>query len=59
MEEILDLYEESYDPLWAVVCFDERPCQLVGDVREPLPMKPGYIERFDSEYESEGVSAGF
>jgi hypothetical protein len=55
MEEILDLYEEPYDPLRAVVCFDERPCQLIGDVRDPLPMKPGCIERFDSEYERGGL----
>ena len=51
MEEVLDLYEEPYDPKRPVVCFDERPCQLIGDVRDPLPMKPGHIERFDSEYE--------
>ena len=49
MEDILDLYEEPYDPLRPVVCFDERPCQLIGQAREPLPMKPGHIERFDSE----------
>jgi PAS domain-containing protein len=55
MEEILDLYEEPYDPLRPVVCFDERPCQLIGNVRDPLPMKPGCIERFDSEYERGGV----
>ena len=55
MEEILDLYEEPYDPLRPVVCFDERPCQLIGEVREPLPMKPGHVQRFDSEYERGGV----
>jgi hypothetical protein len=55
MEEVLDLYEEPYDPKRPVVCFDERPCQLIGDVRDPLPMKPGSIERFDSEYERGGV----
>jgi DDE superfamily endonuclease len=55
MEEVLDLYEEPYDPKRPVVCFDERPCQLIGDVRDPLPMKPGQIERFDSEYERGGV----
>ena len=55
MEEVLDLYEEPYDPKRPVVCFDERPCQLIGDVRDPLPMKPGCIERFDSEYERGGV----
>jgi hypothetical protein len=39
-----------------VVCFDERPCQLTGEVSEPLPVKPpGHIERFDSEYGRGGV----
>jgi DDE superfamily endonuclease len=55
MEEVLDLYEEPYDPNRPVVCFDERPCQLIGELRDPLPMKPGSIERFDSEYERRGV----
>ena len=55
MERVLDLYEEPYDPKKPVVCFDERPCQLIGDVRDPLPRKPGSIERFDSEYERGGV----
>ena len=55
MERVLDLYEEPYDPKKPVVCFDERPCQLIGDVRDPLPTKPGSIERFDSEYERGGV----
>jgi hypothetical protein len=39
MEEILDLYEEPYDPRHPVVCFDERPCRLLSEVREPLPAK--------------------
>jgi hypothetical protein len=55
MESVLDLYEEPYDRDKPVVCFDERPCQLIGDVRDPLPMKPGCIERFDSEYERGGI----
>ena len=41
MEEILDLYEEPYDANKPVVCFDERPCQLLADVRDPLLMEPG------------------
>ena len=49
------LREEPYDEKGPVVCFDERPCQLIGEVRDPLPMKPGHIERFDSEYERGGV----
>jgi hypothetical protein len=59
MEEVLDLYEEPYDPLRPVVCFDERPCQLIGDVRDPLPMKPGSIERFATRSTSAEASAGF
>jgi hypothetical protein len=51
MEKVLDLYEAPYDPSRPLVCFNERPCQLLGEVRDPLPMKSGHIERFDSEYE--------
>jgi len=38
MEAVLDLYEEPYDPKRPVVCFDERPCQLLADLREPTPI---------------------
>jgi transposase len=58
MEEILDLYEEPYDPNKPVVCFDERPCQLLADVRDPLLMEPGGgrpNKRVDSEYERKGT----
>jgi len=41
MEEVLDLYEEPYDAKRPVICFDERPCQLLADVREPLAPRPG------------------
>src|SRR5438876_9067996 len=40
-------------------CFDERPCQLVGDVLEPLPRKPGRAKRVDYEYERHGVCNAF
>ena len=56
MEEVLDLYEEPYDPLFPVVCFDERPCQLLAEVREPRPMAPGRSERRDHEYERKGTA---
>jgi transposase len=56
MEEILDLYEEPYDPNRPVVCFDERPCQLLAEVRESLGYKPGKPERVDSEYERRGTA---
>src|SRR5215213_3060066 len=56
MEEILDLYEEPYDPKRPVVCFDERPCQLLAEVRESLAGKPGKPKRVDFEYERRGMA---
>jgi len=41
MEAVLDLYEEPYDEKRPVVCFDERPCQMLAEVREPLAPRPG------------------
>lgn len=55
MEDVLDLYAEPYDPRRPVVCTDERPCQLLADVLEPLPMKPGRTRRIDYEYERKGT----
>jgi hypothetical protein len=55
MEDILTLYEEPYDPLCPVICFDERPCQLLGDVLAPIPMKPGRSKHQDYEYKRHGT----
>lgn len=55
MEQVLDIYERPYDPQRPVVCFDERPCQLLGDVWMPIPMKPGRVERQDYHYERHGT----
>jgi len=55
MEQVLDIYERPYDPQRPVVCFDERPCQLLGDVLMPIPMKPGHVERQDYHYERHGT----
>ena len=56
MEEVLDLYEEPYDPKRPVVCFDERPCQLLGEVRESLGLRAGRPERHDYEYQRRGMA---
>lgn len=56
MEEVLDLYEEPYDPKRPVVCFDERPCQLLAEIREPLPIGAGRPERQDHEYQRRGIA---
>src|SRR5712672_2557153 len=37
MEDVLDLYAEAPDPDRPVVCFDESPVQLIGEVRQPIP----------------------
>ena len=55
MEQVLDTYEQPYDPQRPVVCFDERPCQLLGDVLMPIPMKPGRIECQDYHYKRNGT----
>lgn len=51
MEDVLDLYEEPYNPRQPVVCFDECPYQLVAEVRQPLPTRPGQVARYDYEYQ--------
>ena len=56
MEEVLDLYEEPYDPKRPVVCFDERPCQLLAEVRESLRLGAGRPERRDHEYQRQGMA---
>ena len=51
----MDIYEQPYNARRPVVCFDERPCQLLGDVLMPIPMKPGRIERQDYHYQRHGT----
>src|SRR4051794_16669601 len=50
MENVLDLYAELPLPAGPVVCWDESPVQLMGEVREPTPAAPGQIEGVDYEY---------
>jgi len=56
MEDVLDLYAETPDARRPVVCFDESPVQLVGEVRQPIPAKPGQLERYDCEYKRNGTA---
>jgi hypothetical protein len=56
MEDVLDLYAQPYDPAAPQVCFDEKPLVVHGEVREPLPVKPGYPQRSDYEYERLGTA---
>ena len=49
MEDILDVYELPYDENRPVVCMDEKPYQLLGEVKTPLPMIPRSDRKTDSE----------
>ena len=57
MEEILRLYALPYDPLYPVVCFDERPCFLIGDAIEPLAMQSGQVRKEHYAYQKNGSCA--
>ena len=59
MEDILDIYEMPYNPAVPVVCMDEKPYQLLGEAREPLPMRPGDTQKIDSEYVRNGSCSIF
>ena len=56
MEKVLDIYEKPYDPDYPVVCFDERPCQLIEDVIQPMPVKQGQEKREDYHYKRNGTA---
>lgn len=55
MEDVLDLYAEPYNPSLPVLCFDERPYQLIGETRAPLALEPGKPLRYDFEYKRQGT----
>src|SRR5258708_26565119 len=55
MEDVIGLYAEAPDPDRPVVCFDESPVQLIGEVRQPIPAAPGQLERYDCEYRRNGT----
>jgi len=62
MEDILTIYEKTYDPMTPVICLDEKPVQFLAETRarigaKPLRMdpdtgiiKPGEVEKIDAEY---------
>lgn len=59
MEDVLTVYHRPYDPARPVVCMDEKPYQLLGHVREPVPARPGRDLREDSEYVRLGTCSIF
>ena len=55
----MEVYSRPYNPDIPVICMDEKPYQLLGEVREPIPAKPGGVEKVDSEYKREGTCSIF
>ena len=57
MEQILALYALPYDPAYPVLCYDERPCFLIGDKVEPLLLQSGQVRKEHYAYEKLGSCA--
>jgi hypothetical protein len=55
MEKVLEVYKRPYDPCFPVVCMDESPKQLIGEVKTPIAGKPGTPGKYDYEYKRNGV----
>lgn len=55
MEKVLEVYKRPYDPKFPVICMDESPKQLIGEIKHPIKMKPGQEEKYDYEYCRNGV----
>lgn len=59
MEDVLDVYHRSYDPMRPMVCMDESSKQLIGEVHVPIPVAPGHPVLHDDEYVRNGVAQIF
>ena len=59
MEDILEVYQRPYAPGYPLWCMDEKPFQLLGEGRKPLPMRPGDIAKYDSDYKRNGTVSIF
>jgi hypothetical protein len=57
MEQLLWLYALPYDENYPVVCFDERPCFLIGEEIEPISMQTGKVRKEHYSYEKNGSCA--
>ncbi len=55
----MEVYARPYDPRRPVICMDETNKQLIGEVREPLPVAPGRPQRVEHEYVRNGVAQIF
>lgn len=56
MEDVLEVYQRSFTDDEVLVCMDETSKQHIKETRMPLPTRPGEPEKYDFEYERNGVS---
>jgi hypothetical protein len=59
MEDVLSVYTRPYDASHPQICMDEGGKTLQANTHDPLPMRPGQVERQDYEYEREGTCSVF
>ena len=59
MEDVLEIYEQPYDPAVPVLCMDEQPVQLLKETRPPIAATVGHAKRVDYEYERAGTATIF
>jgi len=52
----LDVYQRPYSSTHPLICLDETSKQLIKETRCPIPTQPGKPEKYDYEYERQGVS---
>lgn len=55
MEMVLDVYKRPFNPDIPVVCMDESPKQLIGEMKIPISASPGQPAKHDYEYKRNGV----
>jgi DDE superfamily endonuclease len=58
-EDVLEVYCRPREPKHPVVRLDETSRQLIGEVRGPLPPRPGEAARYDGEYVRDGTASLF
>ena len=59
MEDVLAVYTRPFNPSIPVICMDEKPCQLLDEVRKPIPAAPGSVRKEDNEYIRKGTCSLF
>ena len=59
MEDTLEVYKQSYNEAHPLICMDESSRQQIKEICLPIAAKPGSVEKYDTEYGRNRVSALF